>query len=83
MKITKIWNEIGWSAFAYNHIELVNFYSPSNDYEGSLARVFTKNGIFEASDCSEKEALRLSLSQAQPEIGLSEITEIVNWLLKF
>ena len=83
MKIIKIWNEIGWSAFAHNRIELVNFYGPSNDYEGSLARVFTENGIFEAGDCSEKEALRLSLSQAQPEIGLSEITEIVNWLLKF
>ena len=83
MKITKIWNEIGWSVFAHDYIELVNFYSSSNDYEGSLARVFTKNVIFEASDCGEKEALRLSLLQAQPEIGLSEITEIVNWLLKF
>ena len=83
MKITKIWNKIGWSAFANDRIELVNYYSPSNDYEGSLARVFAENGIFEASDCSEKEALRLSLLQAQPEICEAEITEIVNWLLKF
>lgn len=77
MVITKIYNCIGWSKFRNDTIQITNYYSPSNDYEGTEVKVEAK----EVTACSEREAVMMALSIARPEAA-EEITEVTDWLLR-
>lgn len=69
MRVTKIFENIGWGKYPNDEIKYVNIYSESNDYEGTFVYI---NGEEKGNSCSELDAFR--------NAGIDD--ELANWILR-
>lgn len=54
MVITTTFNNIGWGAHADDVITITEYFSPSNDYEGTVVSV---NGVYRGGSTATSDAL--------------------------
>ena len=84
MVIIKIYENIGWSNFRNDLITITNYYSPSNDYEGSEVKITCEKATSakRGRASSEIDAIWYAMQAARPEVTDEEMAEVIRWLLR-